>query len=248
MFYNEPQDISPELWVELIQDKKVTRDSDVKLLKVVYEAPNHEIRALDIAKELNLPHHGPLNLQIGRFGKRVVAQTGMEPSLRSDGGPRWWHIFFLGYETRDKGFPWIMRPELVIAFEQLFPIANNAELVSTEQTNLQDQYSLPDGAVSQVLVNRYERNRRARSICIAHHGSKCVICGFDFEAVYGPIGQNKIHVHHLKPLSQIQAQYEVDPVRDLCPVCPNCHLIIHSKQVPFTIEEVKAIMARRSDV
>jgi 5-methylcytosine-specific restriction protein A len=41
-----------------------------------------------------------------------------------------------------------------------------------------------------------------------------------------------------------QGEYEVDPIRDLRPVCPNCHLIIHSKKVPFTVEEVKNMLRK----
>ncbi|MGI6487845.1 MAG: HNH endonuclease [Syntrophothermaceae bacterium] len=77
---------------------------------------------------------------------------------------------------------------------------------------------------------------------MAHYGSRCVVCGFDFEKIYGPIGKDKIHIHHLIPLSEIQKEYEVDPIRDLRPVCPNCHLIIHSKREPFTIEEVRKMI------
>jgi hypothetical protein len=55
---------------------------------------------------------------------------------------------------------------------------------------------------------------------------------------------HKIHVHHLVPLSGKQQGYEVDPVRDLRPVCPNCHLIIHSKKEPFTIKEAREMVER----
>ena len=33
---------------------------------------------------------------------------------------------------------------------------------------------------------------------------------FDFEEVYGDIGQNFIHVHHIKPLSEIDEKYWLD--------------------------------------
>nr|WP_282570157.1 HNH endonuclease [Methanoculleus sp. 7T] len=104
---------------------------------------------------------------------------------------------------------------------------------------IEDNTVLSEGSVSKIFVNRYERNKQARTACIEHYGCRCAVCGFDFENVYGPIGQNKIHVHHLMPLSEIRQEYKIDPVRDLRPVCPNCHLIIHCKSDPFTIDEVK---------
>lgn len=240
MFYNDPLEVSAEEWVELLTDSEVTTEPDLRVLRLVYESKNHEIRASEIASKLNISHHGLINLQISRFSKRVVAKTGAQPPLREDGKPRWWHVPFLGYE-KGGTFPWIMRPELAIAFETTFS-QENSEFDYPGEITVEDTPMLSEGTVSQVFVNRYERNRRARSICIARHGSRCTVCGFDFERTYGPIGKNKIHIHHLIPLSEIQQEYKVDPVRDLRPVCPNCHLIIHSKREPFTIKEVKQMI------
>lgn len=50
-----------------------------------------------------------------------------------------------------------------------------------------------------------------------------------------------IHVHHINQISDIGKEYEVDPIKDLIPVCPNCHAMIHSKRPAFTIEEIKEI-------
>lgn len=62
------------------------------------------------------------------------------------------------------------------------------------------------------------------------------------------IGQGKdfIHVHHLIPLSEINQEYEVDPIKDLRPLCPNCHAMIHRKHPPFTIEEIKNLINKNS--
>jgi 5-methylcytosine-specific restriction enzyme A len=99
-----------------------------------------------------------------------------------------------------------------------------------------------EGASRRILVNAYERNSEAREICIAHYGAICYICGFDFEAVYGEIGKGYIHVHHLQQLSEIGDEYLVDPVRDLRPVCPNCHAIIHQRKSAYSIEEVRLFL------
>lgn len=57
----------------------------------------------------------------------------------------------------------------------------------------------------------------------------CYICGLNFEAYYGEIGQGFIHVHHKRPLSEIGQEYTVDYKNDLIPVCPNCHAMLHRK-------------------
>jgi hypothetical protein len=63
--------------------------------------------------------------------------------------------------------------------------------------------------------------------CIAYFGCRCAVCGFDFEAMYGERGRGFMHVHHLVPLSIIATGYNVNPVTDLIPVCPNCHAMLH---------------------
>ena len=98
---------------------------------------------------------------------------------------------------------------------------------------------LTEGQVKTVTVNAYERNQVARSKCIAHHGVSCSVCGMTFESVYGPSGAGYIHVHHLVSIASIGREYVIDPVRDLRPVCANCHAMLHSISPPMSIAELK---------
>lgn len=95
----------------------------------------------------------------------------------------------------------------------------------SENMNINRQYV--EGSRQQVYLTSYERNPKARSACLDFHGYSCGVCGFNFEKTYGEIGKNFIHVHHLKPLSEIGAEYVVNPIKDMCPVCPNCHAMLH---------------------
>ncbi|NLK97261.1 MAG: hypothetical protein GX272_04170 [Epulopiscium sp.] len=105
-----------------------------------------------------------------------------------------------------------------------------------------------EGAKKQIIINAYERNPIARKKCIEIHGSKCVICGFDFGTFYGADFEGKIHVHHIKPLHLIDETYEVNPEHDLVPVCPNCHMVLHSKQDGiFSIKEVQQMIEKSKD-
>jgi predicted HNH restriction endonuclease len=111
---------------------------------------------------------------------------------------------------------------------------------------ISDNTTHVEGARRSVLVNAYERDPVARQKCIDHFGAACVICGFDFGIVFGPDASGFIHVHHLTPLSEIGQEYLVDPVRDLRPVCPNCHAVIHLNREPKSIEEVRGMLQRDS--
>ncbi|WP_223882039.1 HNH endonuclease [Niallia endozanthoxylica] len=109
---------------------------------------------------------------------------------------------------------------------------------SNENTNV----SYLEGSVQKVLVNKYERNPKARQECLTHYGYNCVICNFNFEKAYGELAKGIIHVHHIKPLHEIASTYEVDPIKDLRPVCPNCHSVIHSRRPAYEIEELREIL------
>lgn len=99
-----------------------------------------------------------------------------------------------------------------------------------------------EGARKLVRVNAYERNEQARAACVAHYGHACSGCEMTFEASYGILGKEFIHVHHLKPLALTDGTYTIDPVADLRPVCPNCHAMLHRHEPPMSIEELRSIL------
>jgi 5-methylcytosine-specific restriction protein A len=101
-----------------------------------------------------------------------------------------------------------------------------------------------EGAVRRIAVNAYERDPRARAECLRSHGTKCKVCDLSFEERYGPIGKDFIHVHHLKPLSTLRQASHLDPVKDLVPVCPNCHAMLHTSEPPLSVEELKEVLAK----
>ncbi len=99
-----------------------------------------------------------------------------------------------------------------------------------------------EGTATQITQSRYERNPYARIACIEHYGYSCSVCDFNFVSRYGKLGNNFIHVHHLTQVATIGKKYSVDPIEDLRPVCPNCHAMLHKKNPPLTIEELKALI------
>jgi 5-methylcytosine-specific restriction protein A len=108
-----------------------------------------------------------------------------------------------------------------------------------------DATTYHEGAITVVHVNAYERNLTARQRCLDHWGLACRVCGMTFREQYGELGDGFIHVHHLRPLSTIGEEYEVNPIEDLCPICPNCHAMIHKdRRKPLSIQELKAHLQR----
>lgn len=96
-----------------------------------------------------------------------------------------------------------------------------------------------------VLVNKYERDATKRQACLNHFGYRCQICNFSFKEAYGELGDSFCHVHHIEPLSEVGGEHDVDPAKDLIPVCANCHAIIHRKRPALKPEELRAILKSR---
>lgn len=103
-----------------------------------------------------------------------------------------------------------------------------------------------EGLRYSVMSTAIERNPVARRKCIEHYGCRCVVCLFDFRNTYGELGAEYIHVHHRKDISTSDGEYEVDPIRDLVPLCPNCHAMIHRRSTSISVEELASIYSQHN--
>ena len=116
------------------------------------------------------------------------------------------------------------------------------KFIYPDEVPIAEELTMPEGGKMRVTVNKYERSKKAREECIEHWKALCAVCELEFINRYGEIGDGFIHVHHKTPISKIGKKYKINPINDLIPVCPNCHSMIHKKNPPFTIEEVKKML------
>ena len=187
------------------------------------------------------------NSAVGALGKRITHHLKIEPPRQKEDRTKfnYWHVMFLGAIEKNTGhFIWILRPELKVAIDELVQenkilLENKAakEVITIPEEITEEQsQKLKEGAKYRITVNAYERNSKAKNQCIEYYKKLdngkvvCQICGFDFGDFYGEEAEGRIHIHHLKPLHEIGEQYEINAINDLIPICPNCHLVIHSKE------------------
>lgn len=103
----------------------------------------------------------------------------------------------------------------------------NADLVDEFKTS-----HFTEGKRKLVTHETSERDPRvvkeAKRIFKQEHDGElfCEICGFNFKAVYGKVGDGFIEAHHKISLSSITKEHKVKP-SDLMMVCPNCHRMLH---------------------
>ena len=85
-----------------------------------------------------------------------------------------------------------------------------------------------------------QRSRKLRDAAMEYFSNggiiKCDCCGFESRAYYGEVyGVQCIEIHHLRPIfhyagSEVQNTIQ-EALKNLLPVCPNCHRVIHKKHI-----------------
>lgn len=117
-----------------------------------------------------------------------------------------------------------------------------AELIGYEEEPDSSSHGEEEGEeyLRQSVVR--ERSPRNRRMCILLHGARCKVCGFDGTEHYGS-GFELVEVHHIEPLSSFKGGKVFNPAEDLVPLCPNCHRAIHKRSPPYTLAELRALMA-----
>ncbi|HMJ48402.1 MAG TPA: HNH endonuclease [Ferruginibacter sp.] len=159
-------------------------------------------------------------------------------------------LFILGSQMKKAKFILTLKAN-ELSNEQPIAVINSKDAEGTDLSNddklpeelpIEITEPLFEGLKKVITVNAYERNPKARLLCIQHWKAVCAVCAFDFEEKYGDIGKGYIHVHHLIPVSQIGETYEVDPINDLRPVCPNCHAMLHRQKETLRIDELKLMI------
>ena len=211
--------------------------SSLRAVQMLYGFPGHSATAGQVATVMGYRGFGGACLAIGYAGKALASVLRIDPPYGDDPEKNWWSIIADADES-GRYFLWIMRPQVAKALEDLHLVDPNLG-IDVRSDEVTHDSPFEEGHRIQVEISIYERSREARQKCVTHYGYACIVCGFDFEAVYGGIGKDFIEVHHLIPLSELNKSYVVHPVRDLRPVCPNCHAMIHRHDPPLGIDDLR---------
>lgn len=155
---------------------------------------------------------------------RQTVERNFDPASRQDDG---WKLS-INYRPADPGLQLAERfSELLLSILLLLlPYDVEAE---------------EEGAVEEVLLTRHERSRVNRALCLAYHGYDCAACQLNMYDRYGEAARRFIHVHHLNPVATT-GNTRPDPIRDMVPLCPNCHGVAHRQNPPFTIQQLQAML------
>jgi predicted HNH restriction endonuclease len=237
--------------IEEYQDVIANRLSprQIEILQTIYHRPNSAATAIELAEDMGYKGFQGANRQIGAIGQAIYEHTGFEPPVYESDNERFAYYYLVGDYN---GPGWKLWDELKEALENLNLVEEKitkdgyAHRLPTEVQPFDEKKLYTEGKVTEVFVNRYERNPEARTECIKHYGAVCQGCGFDFGEFYGTTAQGFIHVHHIVSLADIGKAYKVDPAKDLVPLCANCHSVVHLTKPMLTIEQLKKLTKKSS--
>ena len=111
-----------------------------------------------------------------------------------------------------------------------------------------DPYVGEEGGVIMRLHKRYERDPKLvsekRKAAAGLGKLACEVCGFDFKAAYGDLGDGYIEIHHTKPVHTLAAGTKTE-LEDLALLCANCHRMAHRKRNPLSLEQIRTLLRQR---
>lgn len=203
-----------------------------EMLRIHCAAPGQAITARHLARAIGFKDWNGINLHYGKFAGKLCKDLGVSPSVNLS-------VLVEFFAGPGEECELCLRPAVVEALKE-FGISGRDTWQLQEEFSSEE--SLVEGASFTVRVNAFERNPVARQKAINYYGTECVVCGFSFGTAYGNVADGYIHVHHLQALASIGEEYVVDPIKDLRPVCANCHAVIHMRQPLYSIEEVKNML------
>ena len=170
--------ITKEQYKQALSSGNTLKGRSVELLNMLYNAPNCEATAPQLAEMLGHSSFHPVNALIGNLGKRIAKSINLNLPGREDNSPGWWKVVACG-EQRPEGFTWRIQDKLADALFELGLLQDNDAKLYPEV--ISPTAPLIEGKKKQVFVNAFERNGAARTLCLKHYGAQCSVCGFDFQ-------------------------------------------------------------------
>jgi 5-methylcytosine-specific restriction protein A len=110
-------------------------------------------------------------------------------------------------------------------------IRRNADVVPMRGSDLEDEIEFDEGRILTRIHFARERNAtlvttKKRLVLTQTGKLECEACGFDFQAVYGELGEGYAECHHTAPVATLNPGTNTR-LTDLCILCSNCHRMMH---------------------
>lgn len=132
-------------------------------------------------------------------------------------------------------------------FDDIFSLVTNrlkADYLSSSLPEI--RFEFPEGRLTEKIHTRRERN--ANLVKLAKQNMKrsqgklvCQVCSFDFEEMYGALGEGFIEAHHTIPVSELDEDAQTR-IEDIALVCSNCHRMLHRRRPWLEMHQLKNLL------
>lgn len=108
-----------------------------------------------------------------------------------------------------------------------------------EPQSFDENVVISEGLKKIVTSEAYQRSSKLRDLALEYYTKSgkisCRACSFNYEDFYGPkLGHLFIEIHHQKPIFKYRDDdlriFLENAVKNVIPVCSNCHRMIHRKR------------------
>jgi len=114
------------------------------------------------------------------------------------------------------------------------------------QSNDDATDGFPEGKIVERTHRARERNSKV--VELAKHNFKlkhgrlfCQVCKFDYNKVYGKVGDGFIEGHHTIWVSNMPADYKTKP-EEIALLCANCHRMVHRKRPWLNMDQLQDLL------
>ncbi|MDR0437966.1 MAG: HNH endonuclease [Bacteroidales bacterium] len=258
-------ELTTEQFIEILQNKEITKPENMSDFQHIYSFDNHQIPANFIIRKDSMRtfllyiHTGEKykekgsNSKIGRLGRRVAKNYQVSVDKREDGEYKHWKLFF------DSGYDdnlWQLKPNLIKALEELGLVekkSNNKtidqitkefeeEIKSSKNDSQQKRLERLKQAIkkptyTEAKVKTYNRNPDVVIEVLSRANGHCEYCQSPAPFKKDSDEEGFLEVHHIIPL----AEGGDDTVENAVALCPNCHRHVHYGKNSFDIEKLRKI-------
>jgi 5-methylcytosine-specific restriction protein A len=228
-----------------VELRKEWRSADARFVPGRFAKPL--IRRFAAAPVESRISFGALGAEAGRYGKLKIRVNGrdMKPGATDD-WPDEWSEFELSLRRGRLDFGELTAAETVAELSGLVLRVYGMVIALIGVDDVEADESALEGDATERVSRGYERKPINRDVCLSLKGRRCHCCGFDFAEKYGRDADGFIEIHHRVPVAGMGPGYLVHPVRDLFPVCSNCHSVIHLSNPALDPDELRARLLRAS--
>lgn len=121
--FDSPDQVSYEQWLEMLQNKNIFTESNLKYLYKMFEMGG-EATASELANEFGIKHEA-INGSFVTLAKRIQAYTKIPFTKNSRGEDCYWCVLFTGeYKNNSHLFTWKLKDNLYQAISQIYDEEN----------------------------------------------------------------------------------------------------------------------------